>query len=184
MNKHKNRGPKLLKVAPQNRKEITPDHMPVSVATDMLCTSPRLTGKDRRIYQAARDKTYASTLEPKAAQERLNSKFQKSTAAQLQKWLRRSVDNRKLIQAAYVRAQTEHNRLSEFPTTKDSAQIQITGKLLFLEKSLTALALKAAQVDMFRDSLEDEIQRRKDFITALRKVHQEELANRLQAALV
>jgi hypothetical protein len=147
------------------------DHMPTDVATALLCTSPRLTNRERKNYMAARVTRYTSTRQPKPIEEKLNQKFQRATANQLRKWLKRANTHRADTQAAYLLAQKQHAKLSAMPVNPESPeQIQITAKLLFLDKAMSALAVKAGQIDTFRDNLEDEIERRFSFIAGLKKI--------------
>lgn len=168
MNKHKNKN-KITNAPAANRTEIQFDHPPVEVATQMLCAPlAKLSNRERKVFSAARAKQFCSTLKPKPIEEKLNQKFQRATAQQLQKWLRRANNNRSEVQKAYIRANSEVELLKAKPVDpKSREQIQITGKLLFLERAIDALNLKAAQIDLFRDSLEDEIERRFEFIKGL-----------------
>ena len=80
------------------------DVMPYEVATSML-TKPgaRLSGKERRMYQRAREIHHVSTLEPKTAETRAEEKMAAATWAQLRNWHARLPNRRRTLQNLFYK---------------------------------------------------------------------------------
>lgn len=165
MHQNKNKNPKPT---PQNREEIKFDAMPREVATEMLLGG-NLSNRQRKECNRARSKMFASTLRPKASEEILNGKFQAATWSQLCKWGHRVVAHRDDVQRAYVLATRQRNTALQTPVDKKQpahlSRLQV--KIAVLDRVIADLNLKAAKLDIFRDCLESEIDRRQDFIAQL-----------------
>jgi hypothetical protein len=132
------------KAPARNREQIKRDTMPLSVATDLLCQSPRLTNRERKEFQGHRAKVYQSTLTAKPLEERLAKRMASSNWEQLHKWLRRTAVKREDHQREYLR----------IPDRKLPQPIA--------EKLIAALELRVAQLDILRDAIENEIKTRQD----------------------
>lgn len=75
------------------------DHMPSSMATDLLCASEKMSGPFRRQCQRARENHYVSVQTREANIYKIARRFSRSTLMQLDKWLRRALQRRKDLNA-------------------------------------------------------------------------------------
>src|ERR1044071_3153034 len=133
-----------------NIKKVERDHMPASVATDLLCTKPRLTNRERKTYVEARCTVFESTLLPLPIEEQLNRRLQQASWAQLSKWEKRCTLRRADAQRAYLLAERRKNVLvDKIATAKDERE-----KILLqfgsgqFDRLMQACSLKAKQLDM------------------------------------
>lgn len=140
------------KTPPRNRELLKRDTMPCSVATDMLCAPGiRQTARERKNYQAARDKVFISTLQRKPVEERITARMKRSTWLQLDKWLNRVKRKREDHQREYLR----------LPSRKLPQPI--------FDKLEAALNLRVGQLDLLRDSIEQELFNRQQRINAIKE---------------
>jgi hypothetical protein len=100
----KNAKNKLTKEAAAARgwKQIEQDHMPVQVATDLLCTLERITMPQRKNFLDARAVLYCAIEEKKPREGKLHRKYREAPLLQLGKWNRRATKRRNDIQSKYV----------------------------------------------------------------------------------
>jgi hypothetical protein len=99
----KNAKIKLTKEAAASRgwKRIEQDHMPVQVATDLLCTLERMTLSQRKTFLDARATSYCAIEEKKPRDGKLSRKYREATLLQLGKWKRRANKRRSKLQLQY-----------------------------------------------------------------------------------
>jgi len=112
----------------------------------------------------ARCTVFESTLLPLPIEERLNRRLQKATWAQLFKWDSRCRARRPDAQRAYLLAEKRKNVLvDKIATAKDEREKTLLqfGSVQF-DRLIQACSLKANQLDMFRDAIEEEAARRQE----------------------
>lgn len=165
MNKHTNKNKtKMLPIL--FIREVETDHMPAEVATGLLCESKRSTNRERKTWMEARSKHYESTRQPKSADESVAQQLRQSKWAQLTKWWGRIATRRALAQA---NVQTLVKQLAKLGTPAPD-DFRGRAKQMILTRALAQENQRGSQLDSARDSLEDEIVRRKRFVQSVSQV--------------
>jgi hypothetical protein len=123
-------------------KQTNPEHMPEQVATDLLCDpTRRMTRRERRMLQEARQREFICTTPRKTATEKLTAKLSFAPLFRLGVWRKRADKRRAGLQRKYSAAIME---------TPDPV----------IARVIAALDLRAAQLDIFMDAAGDEVTRR------------------------
>jgi hypothetical protein len=87
---------------PAGLEKIQFDHMPIEVATEMLCSpQARMTNRERKECLRARENHYQSTRVAKPVHGKLENRFDYASFAQLNRWNRRATNRRRDAQCAY-----------------------------------------------------------------------------------
>jgi hypothetical protein len=96
---------------------IERDHVPVEVATEMLCVlagQGRMTNRQRKTFMAAREKHYAAQTSPVPGSYKLAAKFRTAELTQLGKWLNRAIHLKKNIERAKTKpALLKHPKVTQ-----------------------------------------------------------------------
>jgi hypothetical protein len=144
----KNAKVKLTKEAAASRgwKQIEQDHMPVQVATDLLCTLERMTLSQRKTFLDARATSYCAIEEKKPRDGKLSRKYREATLLQLGKWNRRANKRRSKLQLQYEVA----IKLPE----------ETTRQQVLKNRLVAGLDLAAARVDQVTDGTRADLERR------------------------
>jgi hypothetical protein len=124
-------------------KPIEQDHMPVQVATDLLCTLERLTMPMRKAFLSARAVLWCAIEEKKPREGKLARKYSEATLMQLGKWSRRAAKRRRGLQNKYAVAIA----LPE----------ETTRQQLLKNRLIAGLDLAAAMVDQVIDGTQEAI---------------------------
>lgn len=120
--------------------EIERDHMPRQVAREMLC-APGLSNRMRKNCFDALSTHYVSQLKSKPGEAKLANRFKAAKLTQLEKWLSRVIFRRANTQKQYLKAM----KLGDTPMKR---------------ALLAALDYKAQLLDLTRECLEDELEKR------------------------
>jgi hypothetical protein len=123
------------------------DTLPPQVATEML-TRPgvRLTGKERRMYQKAREIHYVSEVVKKDPAEKLKFKLKNVKLEQLNKWHRRS-------ERRYMKVQRQHAALEAFLAAQPESPMP-TPQQLIARRNLAAVEMIGGQLESLLTGLE------------------------------
>lgn len=135
------------------------DVMPRQVAVELLCKSPRMTNRERKVCMQALETHYVSAAQPREdrAQAILANRCRTRTVSHLIKRYRRCVERRKLVQDAYV---IVHRRLKTLEEKTEKPSPQEVLAILFLQRQKAELELRAAQIDLAWDVVTEELERR------------------------
>lgn len=163
MNKHINNH-KIAKQISPNIVLVERDHMPASVATELLCTA-RCTNAQRRTYMDARSKVFASTQQPKPPAQQMSERLQQVTWAQLCKWLKRMRARRDDAQRMLTRFTCF---LDKFGPVKGDYLAESKKRLL--QRAITVQNLRGTAFEQAIEALETEVERRQRFWASLRKI--------------
>jgi hypothetical protein len=151
-------GPVFIKVAPEQ------DHMPVQVAIEMLCApKARLTNRQRKTCQAARQKVFESTLHRGAVEDAIAHKLKGKTWAQLIRWNKRCSERRMTLQRLWEKAREKRSELAaqEVDPKDERAVFTNQSSPVLLDRTIAALELKVEQLTQLWDALDDEMRVRK-----------------------
>ncbi len=135
--------------------------MPRQVALELLCRAPgvRVTNRERKTFMRALEIHHVSTRKPRdeRGQEILANRCQTRSISHLIKRHRRCVARRALVQAAYVIAKRRVEKLEKRegkPVEKEILAI------LFLQRQIAALEVKAKEIEIAWDIVTAELDRR------------------------
>ena len=155
-------------------KLVETDHMPVEVATEMLCApKAHMTNRQRKECQAARSKVYASVFEPKDSALVLANRLKCCKWDQLNRWEKRAKQRRAELQLAYQLACKRRDKLNatELDPKKEQAKFyMVQMQLAVMNRAIAGLELRAAQIEALWDAVDEEKARRQKMIEALKKV--------------
>jgi len=152
----------LVKKPDPNIRPVDFDHMPVEVATELLCAPlGRLSGPEEAACWAAREKRYESVRVAVAPSVKLARRMKRSSVAQLAKWQKRIRTRQLFTMQAINRGQKRLNVLGTPDPEKDT---NATIEKLMLEAYVRKLHVVGSQLDMARECVEDEIARREKLV--------------------
>jgi hypothetical protein len=155
---------------PLNRKQVEQDGMPKEVATEMLCRPGiRMTNRERKQYQRARQKVFTSTLEKISLADRIAIRLQSRPWEQLHRWLLRHQKRHDDVQTAFRKATVEAEKVAATPITEEN-KVLLAAKRVVLQRILAGLNVRGSTHQLIIDALETEIDRRKTFIDRLKQV--------------
>lgn len=141
----------------RNLREVEIDHMPIQVATDLLCDpARRMSSRERRTLQAARARCFVSTAQRIPAEVKLTEKLHDKPIQQIGKWAHRAKESRDKLQAQYA-ALIALQAQSEQSGTPDP----------ILMRHITGINLRAAQIDRFLDAAGVELANRRSLTLGL-----------------
>ena len=170
MNKHINKNKRVkANYAARTGCTIEPvefDHIPVEVATTMLCTT-RPNNRERKMFMAAREKRYESTLSPKLPEDRIRRKLRAATWEQLGTWNARLTTRTVLSQLAIAFFQRKLAKLGEI-TEKTTKETLAQARLWATKINL--LHARGTAMQLAQGCVEDEIERRRNFWARLKHV--------------
>jgi hypothetical protein len=147
-------------------KVVERDHMPVEVATELLCTpKARTTNRERKIWNAARTIVFESTLRPIPEEQKTSVWLQSRTWQQIHQSLSRTIQARVKAQIHFKFIVREIGKLSMVPDAKDTPL-----RRAILERQQAALDIHAAGLDALREALENELTRRESFCASLKEM--------------
>lgn len=150
----------------QNRRLVNHDHMPVQVATEMLCAPrARMTSRERKQCERARERIFESTLSGQTPEARLAFRVSSRPIESLAKWIRRAARRRKDVQAKYGILCRRRDKLNA--KTGEPAQAEIL-ELLGIGRALAALEIRAKLLEMVLDAAQEEVKRRERLVESLR----------------
>lgn len=162
-NKSNNETKHKMNNKPQNHKQLEVDGMPPQVATELLCApKARMTARQRKTCWAARSKVYCSTLKQKPVEEKLANRMRRASWAQIGKWTARTESRGALLESAYSKVLRERHALS-LPTAdrnNPEGNARIQARIIIIDKIISALELKRAQLMVFSDAIRTERSRR------------------------
>lgn len=145
--------------------KVERDVMPRQVAIELLCRpGVRMTNKERKTYVRALETHYTSTR-PSRDDRRtdiLAKRLRNRSWLHLIKRDKRCRNTRALMQQAYVVGKRQLEKLEKREGKPDQKEML---QILFLQRQIAALELKAAEIDLAWDCLTDEIDRRKKLCT-------------------
>lgn len=123
-------------------KPLEVDHMPASVATDLLCTLERLNNPQRKMYLHTRSFFWTAAGEPKPREKKMAHKFKESSMSQLGKWQHRATARRRTLQFRYEKAQgmPEENNLQAMRKQHVIGALEFAAGML--DQALEALELE------------------------------------------
>ena len=138
-------------------RRVEVDHMPVAVATDLLCDpARRQTNSERKALHAARQAFFVSTGQRIPAEVKLAKKLRGKPLQQLGKWLNRANPKRAELQARY----------SALLVLQADSERTLTPNPI-IERNLALVNLRAGQLDRFIDLCENELTYRRNMTRGL-----------------
>lgn len=144
-----------------NTQRIERDTMPRQVAIELLCRpGVRMTMRERKTFMQALEAHHTSTRPARddRRSDILAKRCRGRTWLHLIKRDRRCKDRRKLIQDAHVIATRQLAKLEKREGKPDQKEMLA---ILFLQRQVAALEVKAKEIELAWDVVTDEINRRK-----------------------